>query len=138
MSLENLVGTGQLTNESPAADEFDGLVRSALARLKDAENPANSLDSRFDLAYSAAFGLSLAALRHKGFRPIKRFIVFQVLPDTLGVGPEVWRVLDKCHSTRNRTEYEGAMEIDRRLFDDLLAAARAVASKVAALPRLPR
>jgi hypothetical protein len=29
-------------------------VRSGLARLKDAENEVNSLDSRFDLAYSAA------------------------------------------------------------------------------------
>jgi hypothetical protein len=56
-------------------------VRSGLARLKDAENEANSLDSRFDLAYSAAHALCLAALRHHGFRPSKRYIVFQVLPD---------------------------------------------------------
>ena len=72
---------------------------SGLARLKDAENEANSLDSRFDLAYS-----------HHGFRPSKRYIVFQVLPDTLGLGPEVWRVLSKCHDMRNRTEYEGALD----------------------------
>ena len=86
--------------------EFDGLVHSGLARLKDAENEANSLESRFDLAYGAAHALCLAALRHHGFRPSKQYIVFQVLPDTLGLGPEVWRVLSKCHDTRNRTEYE--------------------------------
>lgn len=33
----------------------------------------------FDLAYSAAHALCLAALRHHGFRPSKRYIVFQVL-----------------------------------------------------------
>ena len=44
--------------------EFEGLVRSGLARLNDAERDSNSLDSRFDLAYSAAHALCLAALRH--------------------------------------------------------------------------
>jgi len=50
--LERLAGPGNvLAKEPPDAKEFAGLVRSALARLKDAENEANSLDSRFDLAY---------------------------------------------------------------------------------------
>ena len=85
--LERLAGPGNvLAKEPPDAKEFAGLVRSGLARLKDAENEANSLDSRFDLAYSAAHALCLAALRHHGFRPSKRYIVFQVLPDTLGLG----------------------------------------------------
>ena len=86
--LERLAGPGNvLAKEPPDAKEFAGLVRSGLARLKDAENEANSLDSRFDLAYSAAHALCLAALRHHGFRSSKRYIVFQVLPDTLGLGP---------------------------------------------------
>jgi hypothetical protein len=114
--LERLAGPGNvLAKEPPDAKEFAGLVRSGLARLKDAENEANSLDSRFDLAYSAAHALCLAALRHHGFRPSKRYIVFQVLPDTLGLGPKVWRVLSKCHDMRNRTEYEGALDVDQRL-----------------------
>src|SRR5262245_33974305 len=29
--------------------------------------------------------------RHSGYRPANRYIVFQVLPHTLGLGPEVWR-----------------------------------------------
>ena len=68
--LERLTGTGKpLAAESPDAKEFEGLKRSGLARLKDATNTANSLESRFDLAYNAAHALSLAALRCKGFRP---------------------------------------------------------------------
>lgn len=35
-------------------------MRSGLSRLDDAENETISLDSRFDLAYSAAHALSLA------------------------------------------------------------------------------
>ena len=76
--LERLAGTGNvLAKEPPDAKEFAGLVRSGLARLKDAENDDNSLDSRFDLAYSAAHALCLAALRHHGFRASKRYIVFR-------------------------------------------------------------
>ena len=106
--------------------------------MKDAENEANSLDSRFDLAYSAAHALCLAALRHHGFRPSKRYIVFQVLPDTLGLGPEVWRVLSKCHDMRNRTEYEGVLDVDDRLVSDLIGACRKVAGKVSSLPAIPK
>lgn len=114
--LERLVGPGNvLGKEAPDAKEFAGLVRSGMARLKDAQNETNSLDSRFDLAYSAAHALCLAALRHHGLRPSKRYIVFQLLPDTLGLGPEVWRILSKCHDMRNRTEYEGALDVDDRL-----------------------
>jgi hypothetical protein len=103
--------------------------------LKDAENEANSLESRFDLAHGAAHALCLAALRHHGFRPSKRYFVFQVLPDTLGLGPEVWRVLSKCHDMRNRTEYEGAIDVDKRLVTDLITACRRVADKIKELQR---
>src|SRR5215213_3379467 len=127
-----------LAKETPDAEEFAGLVSSGLARLKDANNETNSLVSRFDLAYNAAHALSLAALRHRGFRSSKRYIVFQVLPDTLGLGPDVWRVLSKCHDMRNRTEYEGALDVDERLTLDLIGACRKVAGKVSSLPVIPK
>jgi hypothetical protein len=60
--------------------------------------------------------------------------VLQVLPDTLGLGPEVWRVLTKSHDLRNRTEYEGALDVTDRLLADLLAACRRVASAIEKLP----
>lgn len=129
--LDRNAGPGKpLAREPPDAAEFAGLTQSALARLRDAENPANSLASRFDLAYGAAHALCLAALRYRGYRPTQRYIVFQALPDTLGLGPEVWRVLSKCHDLRNRTEYEGAVEGTERLVADLITACRAVALKV--------
>jgi hypothetical protein len=135
--LERLTGTGKpLAVEPPDAKEFAELKRSGLTRLKDAGNPVNALESRFDLAYNAAHALCLAALRHKGFRPHQRYIVFQVLPLTLGLGPEVWRVLDKCHQIRNLGEYEGDLNVDELLVADLIAACRAVAEKLDGLQPL--
>ena len=49
--------------EPPDPKEFAGLVRAAKARLTDARNSALALESRFDLAYNAAHGLSLAGDR---------------------------------------------------------------------------
>ena len=92
-ALERLAGPGKsLSAEPPDAKEFEGLKRAGIARLKDARNPQNSLEGRFDLAYNAAHALCLAALRYHGFRPANRYIVFQVLPHTLGLGPARPRV----------------------------------------------
>jgi hypothetical protein len=125
-----------LVAEPADEKEFAGLKRSGLARLKDASNAANSLESRFDLAYNASHSLCLAALRYQGFRPQNRYIVFQVLPHTLGLGPEVWRVLAKAHEIRNLGEYEGDLDLDDRIVSDLIAACQVVASKLDALPPL--
>lgn len=134
-NLDRLAATGVLHAEPPAADEFAGLLRSGLTRLTDAGNTTLAKESRFDLAYNAAHALCLAALRWHGYRPAnKRYVVFQALPDTLGLGPEVWRVLAKAHDLRNRSEYEGDQSIDQRLITDLLAACTLVAQKVRALP----
>ncbi|MFZ1621715.1 hypothetical protein [Dokdonella sp.] len=133
-ALDKLVGPGKpLTGEPPDAREFEGLKRSALARLKDARNETLSLESRFDLAYNAAHALCLAALRRLGYRANQRYIVFQSLPHTLGLGPQVWRVLDKCHHLRNVAEYEGELDVDTRIVADLITACRTVAAKLDAL-----
>lgn len=127
-ALNNLCGPGRpLRQEAPDEQETEGLVRTGRARLKDAANASLAIESRFDLAYNAAHALSLAALRQRGYRSSQRYIVFQVLPHTLGLGPEVWRVLDKCHNTRNLGEYEGLLDVDERLVTDLIKAAQAVA-----------
>ena len=103
-------------------------------RLADAANSVNSLEGRFDLAYNAAHALCLAALRWHGYRPANRYIVFQVLPYTLGLGAAVWGVLAKCHELRNIGEYEGDLNVDERLLADLIAACKTLA---AALDKLP-
>lgn len=133
-ALENLCGPNKpLKAEPPDAREFAGLVRAAKSRLNDAKSSALALESRFDLAYGAAHGLCLAALRWHGYRAHHRYIVFQVLPHTLGLAPSVWRVLAKCHDVRNLGEYEGDLNVDEQLVADLLAACNAVAARVDAM-----
>ena len=133
--LDNLSGPGKpLRTEASDPDEYAGLIRSGKVRLADAENPNISIEGRFDLAYNAAHALCLAALRRAGYRSSNRYIVFQVLPHTLGLGPDVWRVLSKCHEVRNRGEYEGDLDLDERLVADLIAACRAVEKAIASLP----
>ncbi len=121
-NLENLARINQLKKEPFNKGEFDGLIKSAKARLKDADLTSLSIESRFDLTYNSAHSIALAALRKKGFRANNRFIVFQALADTMNVGPEIWRVLSKCHDCRNLAEYEGYMEVSGQLLQELLLA----------------
>jgi hypothetical protein len=89
---------------------------------------------RVSMAYNAAHALCLAALRRHGYRSGNRYIVFQLLPHTLGLGPEVWRVLSKCHDLRNLGEYEGDLNVDERIVADLIDACQAVAATLDVLP----
>ena len=131
--LDNLVRIGKLKEEAPSQFELDGLIRSGQLRLEDARNKSNSLEGRFDLAYNAAHALCLAALRWHGYRSENRYVVFQTLPHTLGMDAAVWRTLAKCHQRRNVAEYEGHLEVDEQLINDLVACAKHVHSAVSKL-----
>lgn len=130
LSLDNLARGGQLKREPPADAELRGLIRSGLARLRDAENDALSLDGRFDLAYNAAHALSLAALRWHGYRSENRYLVFQTLAHTLKLPAEQWRVLDTAHRKRNYVEYEGVADIDEEIVAAVIRVTREVASRL--------
>ena len=130
--LENLVRIGQLKEETPSPEEFTGLVSSARPRLKDAGKTELSLESRFDLVYNAAHSLSLAALRWHGYRSENRFIVFQCLPDTLGLDKTSARILDDAHRRRNNAEYSGLVDIDEALVTALVEITQLLLQKVSA------
>ena len=135
--LDNLVKIGQLKSEPGTRAEFDGMVASARKRLADARNESLAPESRFDLAYGAAHGFALAALRQKGYRSENRYTVFQALVHTVeGLDPVAVRIFAKCHNERNLAEYEGRMEIDRRLLADLIRCTKKLAAAVGKLDRL--
>jgi hypothetical protein len=104
--LANLSKIGQLKPEAPDANERNGLLRSAVERLRDARIATLSLVSRFDLAYNAVHAAALAALRAHGYRSENRYLVFQCLEHTVGFTTEQWRLLDQAHRKRNLAEYE--------------------------------
>jgi hypothetical protein len=135
--LENLSKTSRLKKEPGNQREFDGLLRSAKTRLADAKIESLALESRFDLAYNASHALALAALRWHGYRSENRFLVFQCLQHTLGLGPEVWRVLSLCHDRRNRAEYLGHADVEEQLVADLISASETLLEKVSALGPCP-
>ncbi len=96
------------------------MVASAEIRLNDVKLDALSQDSKFTLAYGAAHALSLAAMRFHGYRSENRYMVFQCLEQTVGLETAKWRVLDQCHKRRNVAEYEGHLEIDFKLLEELI------------------
>jgi hypothetical protein len=106
------------------------LERLASARQLKAEPPSRK-------EFGAAHALSLAALRWHGYRSENRYLVFQCLQHTLGLGPEHWRVLALCHERRNAAEYAGNFQVDEKLMAELLKATDAVLAKVSAL-QLPK
>ncbi|MCU7829108.1 MAG: hypothetical protein KZQ85_08585 [Candidatus Thiodiazotropha sp. (ex Myrtea sp. 'scaly one' KF741663)] len=120
MTLENLVRIKELRSEPPDRREFEGLVKAAADRLTDAGNRGLSYASRFDLAYNAAHGLALAALRAAGYRSDKRYLVFQCLVHTMNLSRGPIRLFSVCHEWRNRAEYEGYLESDESLLEELI------------------
>lgn len=129
-NLDNLVRSGGLKVEPPDSKECEGLLRSAIDRLQDAHSESLSFASRFDLAYNAAHALALTALRLCGYRSDKRYLVFQCLEHTLGLGKAQVRLFDLCHNRRNLAEYEGYMEVDEALLAELIAATDALRTHV--------
>lgn len=125
-NLDNLVNMKYLKVEAFNQSEYDGLVKSGEARLIDAKNLSIGLESRFLLAYNASHALSLAALRKLGYRPDNRYIVFQALPHTLGVGSGIWRVLAKAHDMRNLAEYEGFLDVSEAFVEEVIDATTTV------------
>lgn len=136
--LDNLVKIRKLKQEAPDQAEFAGLLRSARVRLVDAQIDSLSEDSRFDLAYNAAHALALAAMRWHGYRSDNRYLVFQCLPETVGLANVKWRVLDKCHHQRNLAEYEGHLEVTPQLLSELITIALELQSLLEAMGDVKR
>lgn len=119
-SLENLQRSGALKAEPADRKECEGLMRSAIDRLQDARTAQLSFASRFDLAYNAAHGMALTALRLSGFRSERRYLVFQCLVHTAGINKLQVRLFALCHERRNLAEYEGYMDEDEGLLAELI------------------
>ncbi|MEO6352307.1 MAG: hypothetical protein ABIO19_10555 [Burkholderiaceae bacterium] len=132
-ALANLVKIRKLKAEPSSLREFDGLVRSAIERATDAQNPGLTLASRFTLAYDASHALALAALRAHGYRSEDRYLVFQCLTHTLNWTAEQWRILDYCHKKRNLAEYEGHLDVDEALVVELISLVKLLQQQVPTL-----
>jgi hypothetical protein len=120
--LENLVRTGGLKHEPHHEQESAGLLRGAIERLNDAKTESLSFSSRFDLAYNAAHALALYALRQLGYRSEKRYLVFHCLAHTTVLNAADIPIFALCHERRNLAEYQGHLDADEQLLNELLSA----------------
>ena len=132
-ALDNLVNIGRLKVEPPTRVEFTSMIESARKRLKDAQNESLDPDSQFDLAYGADHRLALAALRHAGYRSENRITVFQTLVHTVGSDNADIQIFLKAHNERNLAEYQGRMEVDKRLLAELIGCTKKLAATVGKL-----
>jgi hypothetical protein len=135
--LENLVRVGQVKSEPSAQSEFDGLLRAGSTAMADARNEALAPQSRFALAYNAAHAFALAGVRWHGYRSHNRYIVFQAVPHTVGLGAQITRVLSKAHQLRKLAEYEGHFDVDSEFLTDLMSAVEQLRTGVTKLGPVP-
>lgn len=112
--LINLQRIGQLDAVPFSAELLEKMLNVAHGRLQDAKRADNSMETRFDCAYTAIRAVADAALLKQGFRtstskPGHHQTTLQCLVHTLGVEPSTVRVLDSLRKQRNLTDYDGEL-----------------------------
>lgn len=112
--LLNLQRTGQLDSVPFSAVLLEKCLTwlTAGCRLQDARRAENSMETRFDCAYTAIRAVADAALLKQGFRtstskPGHHQTTLQCWVRTLGVAPSTVRVLDGLRKQRNLSDYDG-------------------------------
>jgi len=105
------------------------MLRTAQSRLQDAVREGNSLETRFDCAYTAIRAVADAALLHAGFRtstskPGHHQTTLQCLVHTLGVDAVSVRVLDGLRKQRNLSDYDGELITEAALKECIAQAER--------------
>jgi hypothetical protein len=112
MSLENLVKINQLQRHTATSDEVQRLLAAANRNLADSGVAGLSDETRFDAAYKAIMQCAMLGLIANGYRPSTTTpghhqTMIQTLGLTMGLGKEVWIVLDSLRKKRNLNDYSG-------------------------------
>jgi hypothetical protein len=122
--LANLLRIGLLDAVPPSPELRARLLQAGQNRLADARRSDNSLETRFDCAYTAIRSVADAALLAQGYRtstskPGHHQTSLQCLAHTLGVNQHEIRVLDGLRKQRNLSDYDGE-PITHALLDECL------------------
>ena len=96
------------------------MLTTAQLRLADSRRLENSLETRFDCAYTAIRAIADAALLANSYRtltskPGHHQTTLQCLAHTLGVEIQVVRILDGLRKQRNLSDYNGELITDQAL-----------------------
>lgn len=128
--LLNLQRIGQIARITFSAVLLEKMLNVAESRVQDALRIDNSMETRFDCAYTAIRAVADAALLKQGYRtstskPGHHQTTLQCLVHTLGVEPATVRVLDSLRKQRNLSDYEGEL-VTNSLLEECLAQAEAM------------
>lgn len=113
-ALLNLRRIG-LLDDVPASNALiQKMLNTAQSRLQDALRFENSMETRFDCAYTAIRAVADAALLKQGFRtstskPGHHQTTLQCLIHTLDIDPSTVRILDSLRKQRNLIDYDGEL-----------------------------
>ena len=93
--------------------------------LKDAQNPANSLETRFSIANSAGHQLLTAALKMKGYRTTNekghRKVLYDLLDGLVPGASKAKESLARAHNARNKADYDGDdFDVSEGLVEDVI------------------
>jgi len=118
--LANLARIGLLDSVPFSAALMQKMLNVAQSRLEDAMRQDNSMETRFDCAYTAIRAAADAALLKKGYRtstskPGHHQTTLQCLVHTLNVAPTTVRILDSLRKQRNLIDYDGELVTDSLL-----------------------
>jgi hypothetical protein len=130
--LSNLQRIGLLDPVPFSAELQQKMLSVAQSRLEDALRTGNSMETRFDCAYTAIRAVADAALLRQGYRtstskPGHHQTTLQCLVHTLSVAPTTVRVLDSLRKQRNLTDYDGEL-ITESLLKECLEQAQSLLS----------
>ncbi len=128
--LLNLQRIGQIERITFSAVLLEKMLNVAESRVQDALRIDNSMETRFDCAYTAIRAVADAALLKQGYRtstskPGHHQTTLQCLVHTLGVEPATVRVLDSLRKQRNLSDYDGEL-VTNSLLEECLAQAEAM------------
>lgn len=126
MTLQNLLGIS-LDAVAPERTQAARMLAAAERNLIDAQLPALSTESRFDIAYKAIMQLAMLALYANGYRtltsrPGHHQTAIQTLTLTTGLPVEQVRVLDALRKQRNLADYSGDLVPDSAMEECLSSA----------------
>lgn len=112
--LLNMQRIGQIEAVPFSAELLAKMLNVASSRLQDALRIDNSMETRFDCAYTAIRAVADAALLKQGFRtstnkPGHHQTTLQCLVHTMDVDPVTVRVLDSLRKQRNLIDYDGEL-----------------------------
>ena len=125
--LTNLQRIGLLDSVPFSQPLLEKMLTVASSRLQDALRKDNSMETRFDCAYTAIRAIADAALLKQGFRtstskPGHHQTTLQCLAHTLSVDASTIRILDSLRKQRNLTDYDGELITESLLQECILQA----------------